>query len=148
MSPFFRIAGAGLLWFCVGCGWGPPVNVSGNVTFNGKPLAMGNVMVLAHDAKIYTGEIGESGSYSIATVPSGPAKFAVISVNPALAHKPSKGELEAGRFKAEPQKVDPKKWFPIPQQFAVAEQAGLEFTVRADANTFDIKLTGDDPAKN
>src|SRR5438132_3725963 len=69
-----------LLTPIVGCGG--KGDVSGQVTFKGKPLVFGTVQFEANDKTFKQGNINRDGTYSIDGVPVGEAKVAVNSPNP------------------------------------------------------------------
>jgi len=64
-----------------GCG-GKGGTVSGKVTFKDKPLAGGQVSFLTEKGKLYSGNINEDGTYTIAKVPPGPVKISVLPKEP------------------------------------------------------------------
>src|SRR5262245_11102874 len=74
------VALAFLTLAAVGCGGRG--DVSGKVTYNGKPLVFGTVQFEASDKTIKQANIETDGSYFIAGVPVGEAKVAVSSDNP------------------------------------------------------------------
>lgn len=132
-SPF-RIAGMGLLALVVvGCsGRG---DVSGKVSYNGKPVVFGTVLILAKD-RSHQGEIKTDGSYSVSGVAVGTVRVAVNSPNP------KKIELYPNKnpeFKQDPY-PDVPGWFAIPKQYEAVETSGLTYTVNGGSNTIDIEL--------
>src|SRR5262249_18625300 len=80
--PFFRptVALALLSLAVLGCaGKG---DVSGKVTYQGKPLVWGTVQFEGSDNVLKQGNINSDGTYSIRGVATGEAKAAVSSINP------------------------------------------------------------------
>jgi hypothetical protein len=71
-----------------GCGGGSR-EVSGTVSYRGRPLASGTVLLLAGDGRPYNGAIGPDGSFTIKDVPTGEARVAVTSFAPADPERPS-----------------------------------------------------------
>jgi hypothetical protein len=75
--------------FLVGAsGCGRTATVKGKVTFQGRPVTHGSVILLSSDGKARSGVIESDGSYSVENVPAGDLKIGVISRNP------SKGRTE------------------------------------------------------
>jgi hypothetical protein len=65
-----------------GCGKGRG-QVSGTVSYLGRPLPDGTVLLLASDGQAYDAPIGPDGRFTITGVPPGEAKVAVTSFAPA-----------------------------------------------------------------
>src|SRR5437867_11811654 len=65
----------------LGCGPGRG-DLSGTVTFEGKPLRFGTVLVLGGDGIPKSGQIEEGGAYSVKDIQAGPIKVAVTSADP------------------------------------------------------------------
>jgi hypothetical protein len=119
----------------VGCG--NRGDVSGRVTYNGKPLVFGTVQFEASDRTIKQANIGTDGSYSIPGVPVGEAKVAVSSENPkSSAFQPLQRE---GRPPPKPL-PEVKGWFPIPPDYQDLSKPKLNYTVKRGQNTYDIDL--------
>jgi hypothetical protein len=119
----------------VGCGGRG--NVSGKVTYNGRPLVFGTVQFEASDKTIKQANIEPDGSYSIPRVPVGEAKVAVSSDNPrSSAFQPlqREGMPPPGPL---PEVVG---WFPIPPEYQDLSKAKLTFTVKRGKNTYNIDL--------
>lgn len=134
-----------LFVFCAlcasGCGSGT-ATISGRVTFQGKPVAGGSVIVYCSDKQIVRGIIGADGSYSIPNVPYGSA---VVTVQ-AHSRLPQGLRLH--------QTVPPSSGGPIPptadvndtarvivpQRYALPEESGLSVAVDRGQVTYDIDL--------
>jgi hypothetical protein len=136
--------------------------VSGKVSFRGQPLRGGTVSIIPQAGGALTGEIKQDGTYTIAKVPTGPAKVAVetASVRPsAMGGGQARGpagyyakmakEAPSGtpsgadptQFIPGGQKPsDPKKYVPIPEQFGDVEKSGVTLTVTGGKQPFDIDL--------
>jgi hypothetical protein len=65
-----------------GCGKGRG-QVSGTVSYLGRPLPEGTVLLLASDGQAYDAPIGPDGHFTVTGVPPGEAKVAVTSFAPA-----------------------------------------------------------------
>jgi len=139
-----------------GCGAGRG-DVRGRVTYRGKPLRLGDVMVVGSDSLAYYGQIKEDGTYLVRGVACGPARLAVDSPDPradGLARRrqksgrpqlPAKLEKIHGvklpaRSRSEPPKADAGKWFAIPRRYGSHETSGLTLTVGRGNNAHDIDL--------
>ena len=141
MSSFRRLFALSLVCLAA-CGCGGPGDVTGKVTYNGKALAMGHVVIIASDKMSYSGAIGETGEYTVSKVPPGPAKVAISNPNPANITKNPRLEQEPG-VKMEVSKVSRDKGFQLPTEFLGSETSGLVLTVRSGSNSFDIVMTGE-----
>src|SRR5262249_49180166 len=97
-------------------------DLSGKVSYQGKPLALGSVLLIGTNAKPRTAWIEEDGSYRFDDVPVGEAKLAVYSPDPAKQRKKlgpkgkqiAREEPVAQGFPA----VDRTKWFAIPDEYS------------------------------
>lgn len=124
-----------LAWGC-----GGPGEVTGTVTFNGKPVVVGYVVAIGSDSAVYvSGELSESGGYVIPSVPSGRAKFAVYSRAPAAARKSVERE-SAARGRTLFTSATNNKWFSIDDDYRDPCKSGLSYEVRTGANRYDIAL--------
>jgi hypothetical protein len=65
-----------------GCG-GVKGDLFGKVSYQGKPLALGSVLIVATDSKPRTAGIEADGSYHFDDVPVGEAKLTIYSPDPA-----------------------------------------------------------------
>src|SRR5215475_11261466 len=88
-------------------------DVTGTVTYQGKNVASGSVIIRGSDLLPYSGAIEEDGTYVVRNVPTGLAKITVVSLPP-----------DAGRH-AELLRRSPKK---------EAEEAAAPVRARADPN--------------
>jgi hypothetical protein len=133
---------AGLAFAAGGCG-PRTADLTGKVTFDGKPVVFGNVVLIGADGATRYGPLQPDGSYRVDKVPVGPAKVMVSSPPPPGAGPPQEmtaidREKAAG---APPVPVDQtlaKNWFPIPSKYGNPAESGL--TVNVDGNSFDIPL--------
>jgi hypothetical protein len=140
-----------LLLPAVGCGG--IGNMSGKVTYKGKPVIFGTVMVIAKDNLPYYGQLDEEGNYTITKIPSGAVKVAVNSPDPRtpIPRKPGQNEVDQGNkggggrrgVVADPSfkpPVDPKKWFPLPEKYGDPETSGVTLEIHNGENAFNIDL--------
>ena len=134
---FSRAALVAALVTLLTLGCGGRGDVSGKVTYNGKPLVFGTVQFEASDKTIKQANIEPDGSYSIPGVPVGEAKVAVSSDNPrSSAFQPLQREG------LPPPKPMPEVvgWFPIPTKYQDLSNPKLTYTVKGGNNTYDIDL--------
>jgi hypothetical protein len=133
------IALAGLL--ASGCGSNTST-VVGKVTYQGKPVAGGSVIVYCPDKQIVRSTIGTDGTYSIPNVPSGQAIVTVQSParTPAgLRMKQSLPPSSGGPIPLTVEANDPARVL-IPQRYALPEESGLSVVVDRGQVTYDIDL--------
>jgi hypothetical protein len=143
-----------ILFTLTGCSSGTG-EVKGRVTFRGKPVVSGSVVLLGADNKVVSVPLDAEGRYAVNGVPLGTVQVAVVSPNPAprrrlprrlldRVEKQSKLSEEKNNSKDSPTSAAPKaessKWFPLPQQYELADTSGITTTVYNGENTFDIDL--------
>jgi hypothetical protein len=137
-----------------GCGSGTGA-VTGRVTFRGKPVVSGSVVMVGVGNKLVSGPLDAEGRYALNGVPLGTVQVAVVSPNPnprrrvprrLLEHREKKMKLleEKKDVQDSPPPVAPKvdrsKWFPLPKQYELADTSGTTTTIHCGDNTFDIEL--------
>lgn len=117
-----------------GCGRGV-ATVSGTVRYAGKPLNYGTVVFSGEDGISHSGNIAPDGRYTVADVPAGPVRIAVVSPEPP-------GQLPpAARRGGDPVPgVDRAKWVRIPDKYGNVTTSGLTATVTAGPFSHDIDL--------
>jgi hypothetical protein len=131
-----RAVAFALLVLVLASGCGPAVSsVAGTITYDGKPVCSGTVMLLADGASPLYAQLKDDGTFTLPRVPVGKVRLTVTSPDPA---RPVlvKGDTEP-HAKGPP---DPR-WFPLPTRYADPSQSGLEFNVTRQKNTWEIKLT-------
>jgi hypothetical protein len=119
-------------------GCGGRGDVSGKVTYQGKPLVFGTVQIEGSDNLLRQGVIQSDGTYIVRNVAAGDARVAVSSANPNSSDfQPIvKGENP----KPPPPRPPVKGWFPIPQGYQDISKPKLTFKVNSGQNTWDIDL--------
>jgi hypothetical protein len=130
-----------------GCGGGTG-DVTGRVSYKGKPVASGSVVLIGSDGMPRYSHIRPDGTYRFAGVPAGEAKLGVNSPNPVP--DPRKVALaggagqRGGRSQADPitsaPTSDPRLWFPIPRAVGDPATSHLGTAIRRGTNTHDIEL--------
>jgi hypothetical protein len=109
-------------------------DVSGKVTYQGRPLVYGTVMFLGRDNLPVMGPIRPDGSYTVTGVLVGEAQVAVNSPDPLPAQRVDK----RGRAMTSP--VDRSQWFPIPEDYGDPRKSGLQCPVGRGQTPYDIDL--------
>ena len=133
---------AGPLAALAGCAAGK-ADVSGRVTYKGKPVASGTVIARGPDGIEMVGSIQPDGSYTVQGVTAGQVRFAVVSRNVGAtqgrldALKNPRGGKEHVPASA-PQGDD--KWFAIPAKFESPDTSEVTATLKSGANQFDVVL--------
>ena len=112
-------------------------DVSGKVTYKGKPLVFGTVQFEGRDGMLRQGNIETDGSYTVSGVATGEAKVAVSSRNPK-----SSDFIPMQREGAEkrPPPPDVPGWFRIPEKYETTFNSGLTYTIKPGPNTINIEL--------
>jgi hypothetical protein len=140
-----------LIVFCV-AGCGGKANVKGRVTYQGKPVIHGSIILIGGGNKqLSSARIDSEGNYRISDIAPGPAHIAVVSPDPTpprpLPSPPPdtpafkvKAQLDELRARKALPKVDPSKWFPLPRQYESTETSGITTILQRGDNTFDIEL--------
>jgi hypothetical protein len=136
---------AALLALLLLSGCGPSAGaLSGKVTYRGKELSTGSVLLLGSDGIPQTAPIGPDGSFRFDNVPPGPARFGVSSPSPAAQQRQivTRAKTSADRPRPAPASAAVRSpWFPIPAKFAMPETSGLACTVTGHGDTHHIVLT-------
>jgi hypothetical protein len=128
-------AAAVLTLAALGCGGRG--DVSGKVTYKGKPLVFGTVQFEASDKSFKQGTISEDGSYSIQGVPVGEAKVAFNSPNP------KSGDFQPLIREGQPPpppRPEIPGWFPIPSDYQDLSKPKLSYTIKSGQTVIDIEL--------
>lgn len=130
------VVAAFVLALLSGCNGVKTGDVSGKVTYKGKPLAFGSVIFLNQAAATepVVGTISPDGTYTVHNVVAGEAQVGVVSPDP---NRPM--ELR-GDQKPLPPAASPKLWFPIPERYSYPVTSGLSYSVSPGPNAFDINL--------
>lgn len=134
-------------------GCGPPrSNVSGTVSYKGKALTAGTIILLASDNKSHQADIGSDGKYQARGVARGKVKVAVIVEGPRVPPRPdpvkSKDPVGGKEAKADDAKgmarlkeaVTSLPGSPIPAHYADADKSGLEFELTDPEQTYSPDL--------
>jgi hypothetical protein len=129
-------------------GCGPSVgSVEGKVTFAGKAVVYGTVVIVGADGLPKSGAISSDGTYRVDGVGVGEAKIAVSSPPPPTSQQKGKGDV-GGRDADASEKVPPTQaattpiqgWVAIPMAFGEPSTSGLKVTVVGATTTHNIEL--------
>jgi hypothetical protein len=108
-------------------------DVGGKVSFQGKPLCSGSVLIAGSDG-VKSSPIQADSTYQITGVPTGLVQISVSSPDPGIVI-PSARNLQAP-----PPPKDNSKWFPIPEDYGDFKKSGLSYDITAGRNPWDIDL--------
>jgi hypothetical protein len=112
-------------------------DVSGKVTYQGKPLVWGTVQFEGSDHLVKQGNINSDGTYTVRGVATGEAKAAVSSINP----KSSDFQVRQAEGGPPPKpRPEVKGWFPVPEKYDTPFKSGLTYTINRGENKIDIEL--------
>jgi hypothetical protein len=122
--------------------------VSGKVSYQGKPVVIGSVVLVNEETLApIQGAIEPDGSYHISHITYGMYKVAVHSADPG--NRPISRPVPENLTK-KPKETEPAirpgadKWFAIPERYGNWRLSGLSVTVSGPSTTFDIPLVDDD----
>jgi hypothetical protein len=148
--PFLAFTLLLLSLSAAGCSAGKG-ELSGKVSYKGKPLVYGSVLLIGSDSKPRTTWIQTDGTYRFEDVPAGQAKLAVYSPDPAKQTAPRKrGQTGKPAVRQLPAvdrptarqlpAVDRTKWFAIPDTYSEVNHSGLSVTIVCGPNAYDIEM--------
>lgn len=140
-----RMFVAAALAAAAGCGPGRS-DVTGTVSYRGRPVVYGTVSVIGADQMTYYGTIRLDGTFAVAGVPVGPAKVGVYSpdpyfeppIPPAVKAKVEEARRAAG---IEPAPKPPKgQWVRLRPKAADPLTSGLTVEVGAQPTAVDLRV--------
>lgn len=134
-SRAFAALIAAVLAMASGCA--KTATVKGTVTFGGKPVTHGSVILLSPDNTAQSGPIDQNGSYIIEGVHPGEVKIGVISRAPSKEHSKA---ADRGKKNAAAKHEKDKDWFPLPRKYEDPATSGLTCNVGAGIVEHDIAL--------
>lgn len=125
-------------------GCGGPNQVSGKVTFEGKPVSLGTIVFVGADGAPQTSLIASDGTFEVMGLRPGLAKVAVISLDPAGLDPTFEAELQDKFAKMgltfPTVAQTPSDWFPIPHAYADVETSQLTADIKPGTTQLEIKL--------
>src|SRR5262249_16649633 len=115
-----------------GCapGWG---NISGTITYQGKPLPTGTIVFYDAANRAPSAGIKAAGENTVSHVRAGTAKIAIVMP----LDIPFKGGLGGA---GDGKKSEPSKVPTLPAKYADPEKSGLTLAVKSGSNTHNINL--------
>jgi hypothetical protein len=117
----------------------PRASVSGKVTYKGKPVTSGNVVIIGQDGKASPpGAIGTDGSYVIDGAPVGHVKAAVD--NPPPPEPPPNAPKTPNDPEVQQDKQLAARYVATPPQYRDPKKSGLEHDLQSGSNTWNIEL--------
>jgi hypothetical protein len=145
ITPFLRMSWlprlAVVVLLVALCGCGRTATVKGKVTYQGKPVTYGSVVIVSTDKTARSGVIETDGSYTVEKVTPGEVKIAVLS------HDPRTGRSHAGDKEAKKtprndksEKSAPGGWFPLPTKYEDPTKSGQSCLISPGKNLYDIDL--------
>ncbi|HEY1379986.1 MAG TPA: hypothetical protein VGF55_24500 [Gemmataceae bacterium] len=146
MSPLRWLVPVVLASASAGCG-GSTATVSGTVTYQGRTVTSGSVIVVNEDGTAGSCAIQPSGAYSVSGVKRGRVKIGIFSPEPARAHSIRKSRDPGGKRGGKQNKKRPgaataadEGWFPIPRQLGNPDTSGVTCEVTQSRVRFDLEL--------
>ncbi|HEY1376441.1 MAG TPA: hypothetical protein VGF55_06585 [Gemmataceae bacterium] len=131
-----------------GCAPGK-ADVTGRVTHKGKAVVVGTVIARGPDGIEMTGGIRPDGTYAVQGVTAGAVKLAVVSRDPAVVgararagkgRADGKEDADKGGGPVAPPPPTDAQWFPLPDKYESTDTSGVETTLKAGPNQFDVEL--------
>ena len=121
------------------CGCARTGTVSGKVTYKGRAVTYGSVIMVSPDKTARSTFIEADGSYTVQDVHPGVVNIAVISPDPARARTVIQ-KNDSGLTGKAAAEAAAKRWFGLPHQFADPETSGLTCTIGRGRVQHDIDL--------
>jgi hypothetical protein len=144
-----------VILFSLGCAK-PTGDISGKVTYQGKPVAGGTITFLdAENKQVGSAILGADGEYSLLKVPAGPVKITVTTPTaPSVGRRSqdsSSQDKPDRRVKTPPPEANPNapKWtggpnklrlVNVPAKYSKPDQSGLTYTVQPGQQEHNIDL--------
>ena len=144
MKPLLQALVAAGVLFAAGCGNGT-TDVAGKVTYKGKPVVYGTVVLVGSDGIPKSGAIQPDGSYRVSGVAVGAAKVTVSSPRPPGSGPPAKKQGRDADDDKPPADATPappeviQNWVALPEKYADPGKSDLTATVKA-GEPLDIDL--------
>ena len=128
-----------------GCGKSH-ADVSGSVSYHGRPVVYGTVSVIGSDQMTYYGHIQPDGTFTVRHVPVGPARVGVYSPDPYYELPvPQSVKLQMEQARKEsgveaPPKPPKGQWFKIPPKYADPLTSGITAEIASPTPALELKL--------
>jgi hypothetical protein len=133
--PFRAGLGVALLALA-GCGGGA-TDVTGTVTYQGKPVVFGTVQVIGSDGLPKSGPIQPDGTFKVSGVKLGPAKVTVSSPKPpGSASAPRRGGRDQDDEDRRPVETPASPaviaaWVQLPEKYGDPEKTDLKVDIKS-----------------
>jgi hypothetical protein len=121
----------------------PKATLNGRVTYKGKPVVWGSVILVDERGYATAGRIEPDGTYTVDGASPATVNVAVISQDPLYQHHATQLKITRERLslkKRPPMPVDRKLWFPLPKQYEDPKTSGLSLPLKRGNNEFNIEL--------
>ncbi len=121
----------------LGCGEASdkPASVSGRVTYKGKAVTSGIVVLVGKDGKVSDpGPVQADGTYKIAKAPVGPMKVSFDNPPPAHATAPPGQKLPAHDPEAQENAKESARYVATPAKFKDPEHSGVTLEIKKGKN--------------
>ena len=115
----------------IGCGPSQG-DLGGTVSYKGKSVVRGSVLVVGTDRVPKQGPINPDGTYLVKDITAGAVKIAVISPQPTAKVARKKDEA--------PEKADTTGWFRLPENYSDPEKSSHSFQLKSGSNSHNIEL--------
>jgi hypothetical protein len=107
------------------------------VTYLGKPVICGSVVLRGPDGRSAAGRIEADGTYTVRDAPTGEVVVGVSSPDPLIQHyatqlKSSRERVPVAQWAAP--SVDRRQWFTIPNRYENPATSGLTLSVSRGTN--------------
>ena len=121
--------------------------VTGKVTYEGKPVVFGSVILVGDNDEPVVGIIQQDGTYTAQGVPYGTVKVGVKSPQPPDREllKEKLGDRFKDKKPPERPSIDASKWVEIPAEYGDHEKSKLTAAINQKDVTFDIPLKAKGP---
>jgi hypothetical protein len=148
MRPLLLTVAAALALTPAGCGPGT-TDITGRVTFQGKPVVYGTVVVIDADGVPKSGLIARDATFRVTGIRVGAAKAAVSSPPPPgaipLSARDKKVQDDDNNEKVTtpPPSVDPelvRSWFPLPEKYGDPAKSEITLDVRSGRPPYELEL--------
>jgi hypothetical protein len=131
-----------LALICAGCGSGT-TTVSGRVTYQGKPIPGGSIVLYCADKQIVHAILGADGTYTIPDVPRGEAVITIQTPQPKpymIKHRLNLPPAVNGPAPAVVEPARGEEVVQLPLRYTLPEESGLTVMVEGKNLTHDIDL--------
>lgn len=115
----------------------------GTVSYRGRPVLSGAIIVLNEDGRAHSGVIQPDGAYRVEHVGRGNVRIGVLSPDPAKARSIVKSDADDGKNKSRAKSAQGKErggWFPLPRDTGDPQKSGIACPVDSGNVRYDIVI--------